>query len=348
MIAQLHFPNTLSPSSLDQFLADGWFRSCNYLHKFKLLSLDNELNSVVNIRLNLEGYSPKKSMRKIANKIESNFDIVIQPAIIDSDRELLYYQHTHRFKGYIFDSLDQILFDEEEKSLFDTHEIAIYDNGRLIAVSYFDIGEDSIASIIGLFDHEYDKYSLGTYTMVAEALYGLTYGLKYYYPGYILSADRSFDYKLRIGNMDYLDVDGQWKPLTTIDYKCFPDQLLSRKLNELKQMLDSHEIAFEEIHYPYFGLGYMSPLSFEFVNSPLFLKTNINGIYSQIITYNIDKNRYEVSLVSELPQDHIILTQVRKGNEEQIIYCYEESLIKSKEVVAVIEHMYDAKLIKAY
>ena len=35
-------------------------------------------------------------------------------------------------------------------TVFDTREVCVYDGDRLIAVSYFDLGEQSMASLLGL------------------------------------------------------------------------------------------------------------------------------------------------------------------------------------------------------
>ena len=163
------------------------------LYKMDLLCIDANVFSVVNIRLDLHNHSLKKSHRKIKRKVEQRFTIAIGPAKINPSRQALYDQHKTRFKGFIHETLDEYLHAGFHSTVFDTHEIAVYDEDRLIAVSFFDLGERSMASLLALYDAEFSDYSLGTYTLLKEIEYGTMTGKKWYYPGYVLdqpSADR--------------------------------------------------------------------------------------------------------------------------------------------------------------
>ena len=75
MLVQTHFPRKLSRSRYDQYLASGWFRGSVMLYKMNLLCIDDEVYSVVNIRLNIEEFKHKKRQRKLLRKAEERFEI---------------------------------------------------------------------------------------------------------------------------------------------------------------------------------------------------------------------------------------------------------------------------------
>ena len=68
-----------------------------------------------------------------------------------------------------------------------------------------------------MYDPEYDRYSLGFYTMLLEIEYCMELGLKFYYPGYVVPGYSRFDYKLRIGDVDYFDLySKEWLPFSAL------------------------------------------------------------------------------------------------------------------------------------
>ena len=172
MLVQTHFPRSLSRSRYDQYLASGWFRGSVMLYKMDLLCIDEQLFSVVNIRMNLHHHEPTARQRKTMRRVESRFTVTYGHAQPNANKEALYAQHKHKFKGFVHNTLTEYLNAGFQGTVFDTREVCVYDGDKLIAVSYFDLGEQSMASLLGLFDHAYNKFSLGTYTMLKEAEYG--------------------------------------------------------------------------------------------------------------------------------------------------------------------------------
>ena len=105
-------------------------------------------------------------------RVENRFTVTYGHAQPNANKEALYAQHKARFKGFIHNTLSEYLSAGFQGTVFDTREVCVYDGDRLIAVSYFDLGDQSMASLLGLYDEAYGKYSLGTYTLLKEAEYG--------------------------------------------------------------------------------------------------------------------------------------------------------------------------------
>jgi arginine-tRNA-protein transferase len=238
------------------------------LYKMDLLCVDNNLYSVVNVRLNLEKFKLSKGQRKILRRAESRFRICIGIANPTPEKEALYQAHKHRFKGFIHETIQEYLNAGFENSVFDTREITIYDGDRLIAVSYFDLGERAMASLLGLYDEQYSKWSLGKVTMLKEVEFGIDHLKKWFYPGYVLDQDSSFDYKLQLGTMEYYSPAKRWTniekfdPSTTLGYE------VRTSTQKLIQSLIDRDIPYKSWLYPYFSMGYVGPWNAYFMRSP--------------------------------------------------------------------------------
>ena len=87
MLVQTHFPRKLSRTRYDQYLASGWFRGSVMLYKMDLLCIDDEVFSVVNIRLNMEEFGLRKSQKKLLRKAEQKFDIQYGKVDLDKEKE---------------------------------------------------------------------------------------------------------------------------------------------------------------------------------------------------------------------------------------------------------------------
>ena len=269
MLVQTHFPRSLSRTRYDQYLASGWFRGSVMLYKMDLLCIDERLFSVVNIRMNLEHYAPTARQRKVMRRVESRFTVTYGHAQPNANKEALYAQHKARFKGFIHNTLSEYLSAGFQGTVFDTREVCVYDGDRLIAVSYFDLGDQSMASLLGLYDEAYGKYSLGTYTLLKEAEYGKRTGRKWFYPGYILDQQSDFDYKLKLGAMEHYTANKRWaklenfKPETTTSFK------IREATEALMTGLKSLGLYPKPWLYPYFSMGYMGPWSAFFLRLPV-------------------------------------------------------------------------------
>ena len=152
------FPRSLSRSRYDQYLASGWFRGSVMLYKMDFCALTSRLFSVVNIRMNLDHHMVLSRQRKIMRRVESRFTVTYGHAQPNANKEALYQQHKSRFKGFIHNTLTDYLSAGFAGTVFDTREVCVYDGDRLIAVSYFDLGEQSMASLLGLYDEAYAKH----------------------------------------------------------------------------------------------------------------------------------------------------------------------------------------------
>ena len=222
MFTEKHHLNFLSPKDLDNYLQRGWFRMVQTVFTCQFLFFENAIFSTIWIRRSLKALSFSKSQRKILKKNKAQFRFEFGPLELNREKEKLFHKYRKSFKGSTYLSLSSSLFEPFElaKVLFNSYECRVFDGDKLIALSIFDLGEKSVASIIGIYDPAYSKYSLGLFTMLLEMEFGRDTGFEHYYPGYIIPPNTRFNYKLRIGNSEFLDQESkQWLPIEQLGEK---------------------------------------------------------------------------------------------------------------------------------
>jgi arginine-tRNA-protein transferase len=257
---EYHFPDdTISARRLDKLLATGYFRTGNYLMRTRVLYFNDQILNTLHIRIQLSQHQFTKSLQKILRRNNSRFTYQIQPYNITIEKELLYKAHRKRFKGNASASLSGFMYDNHNKNIFNTFEINIYENDRLIGFSFFDVGITSMASIIGIFDQDYAKCSIGIYTMLLEMEYAKSMGLKYYYPGYVAYEPSQFNYKLRLSDtFEFYDwYSKRWISFDKRDKKVKVNDFFNEKMTVAKSWLEALKLPYKELFYPYFYMGSM-------------------------------------------------------------------------------------------
>lgn len=255
-------PNVSSPEEWDALLAEGWFRAGPLLVRCDLLCIDHRVRGIVNARLPLREHRHRRNHSRILRRARSRFRCAFGPARVDDERRRLYAAMKHRFFGMISTELDPIVLGYGETPI-EGRECAIYDGERLVAVSYFDLGRESVVSHIALYDPSYRQYGLGIYTMLEEIEYGITHGARYYYPGYVVPGLSAFDYKASLGVMQYLDAGGRWRRRERMPTRLRIVDRHDRRVRELCDALQNASIAHEERLNPGFALSCMAPAAEE-------------------------------------------------------------------------------------
>lgn len=343
MIVQLYTPKILPPSRLDSYMSSGWFRSSYMLYRSEVMCISGDVREIINIRLNLDKHNFSKSLQKILTKNAKKFKVKIEPLQVTDEQDALYQQQKGKFKGFIFDKLIHFfntLPEGRQEAIFETYQIGVYDGDKLIAVSFFDVGKKSLVSLLGLYDMAYSKYSLGIYTMLLEIQHGQETERKFYYPGYIISGDTTFNYKLRIGNFQYYDWRGWWKNLNEIPAEGETVTRYKQKMQDLEDALKQHEVSFKKILYPFFSFGY---LSFG-VKNPSFYSLNhqANEEVWLIVGYSVEDDGYILAYVRQYMDVNVPNMTCTEDFYDQEVYCmkmldYDNVLIETSNLSHVVQ-----------
>lgn len=342
MLIQFYHPDFLSPEELDSYLSEGWFRNSILLHNSRVICLDGDVHSILNIRLSLNDHEFPKRLRKVWRQNQQRFRTHIQPVKLNQRKEQLYQQHTKRFKGFLFENLDQFLYAYGGSSVFETYEVSVFDGEHLVAYSLFDIGANSIASLLGVFDKGYSKYSLGMYTMMIEIEFAKSQEKSFYYPGYILDNTPNFDYKLRVGDMEYLLPSGVWGSKEMLNKSVLPSRVIKQKMDECINWLSSKNISFSDLLNPYYTMGYIEPFRDELCKSTRLILIERDGKWASI-EYFFEEGYYQLSQVKPDLKNTLLVSMrtaddLTNSNEYvSVIYTYEK-LLSQAEFVEDLEH----------
>lgn len=331
---QSYHPVQYDPELLDNLLSEGWFRGGNVMYQSKMLYLDESVYSVVNIRSNLSNYSFPKRLRKLLRKNKERFSYSIQPLRITIDKERLYKEQSKKFRGFVHDNLDNYLHEGLPYNNFNTFELTVFDGDKLVAASFFDLGKTSIASLLGIYSEAYSKYSLGIFTMLLELEFAIAEGYKYYYPGYVFKGMSLFDYKLRMGQVEYFDWKGEWQKLEKIEQTEFPADQLSKAFTELEAQLNSACIPFEKYLYPFFSLGYMPHFEIDFLHSIQFIQLGEMDKYGKLMLVHYDCEYAYYSVFEVQDQNDLNLLNMSSFSEEiQNSNCYFQKLLSIEQIL---------------
>ena len=303
---ELEVPAVRSPAALDRYLEQGWFRTGFAMARAPLVCMEGDIFATLDVRVRLRGHAWTRSQRRSLRRGE-RFEVRVDKPRCDAERERLYDGNKPRFAGFVFETLAEVIEAEPFASMFDTRELSVYDDGKLIAVSYFDLGERSLASLLGLYDESYARFGLGIHTMLLEMELGKRRGYHYYYPGYALRRSPRLDYKLRLGGMQYRSGTGSWRALARRPAGCPLIDGIQRRTARLMAGLRAAGVAASRLVYPFFWLDGVDLLGKDFVAGPLVLDCGEVGGTRLLAEYAPIAQRYRLSRVrvSEVVREFI-------------------------------------------
>lgn len=296
MFAQKHYPERMSSEELDDYLSQGWYRMGQTIFTTHFLHFYQSFYSAIWIRLPLTGYQFSKSLRKNMRRNGKRFKTITRKGSITPAHEQLYRLYKADFSGMLAPSLKDALFDGEASNLFNTYEVSVYDGRHLIAFSYFDLGKKSAASITGVFHPDYKSHSLGLYTMLVEIAYCQSQQFQFYYPGYVVPGYPRFDYKLRIGPVEYYALRSlTWEPFSTLAKDTVPIREMNHQLVLMQQYLEQNGYVAVKQYYPLFEANLFGFWHAPYFDYPVFLLcSEREAEHFLIIVFNPVQSAYQL------------------------------------------------------
>ena len=297
MFANKHYPEILYPDELDAYLAKGWYRMGQTIFTTHFLFFDNNVYSAIWVRLPLADYRFRKRLRKIIQRNQENFEVKIRQGFISREKEALFQKYREAFNGRLAPNLKDYLLDGEDYNIYNTFEVAVYDDDRLVAFSFFDMGSESAASIIGVYDPDYSKQSLGFFTMLMEIAHCLEKGMDFYYPGYVVPGYQRFDYKLRIGEVAYFEPgSSSWLPYADLSPEKIPVNYARNRLRSLQYQLEEQGIHSKLLIYPFFEANLFNFWQAQYFDFPFLLKIELaaESYFRLIVSYDVKNDGYHL------------------------------------------------------
>lgn len=343
MITEREYPNIIPPHILDDYLARGWYRMGQSIFTCHFLWFSDQLYSAIWLRLDLTTFSFNKRQRKLINRNEKVFRYEYGPLKLTTKKNRLYQRYRISFKGRIAITLRDSLQDGTDFNIYNTHEVRVYDGDKLIAFSFFDLGENSISSISGVYDPDYQSHSLGFYTMLLEMKYGLKKGYKYYYPGYIVPGYPRFDYKQKIGLIEYYNpINGEWKNYDKVNPPSTPLSTIHQRIDAIQAFFQTQEIAQQKCIYPLFEANLFGFWKAAYLEQPVFLwcypeKINTNYL---IVIYNLKSHNYQLLQCTQFDDLPFYINDINTKEEEHLnkfteLLIIEKVLAKSDDMTVI-------------
>jgi len=197
----------ISPETLDRILSEGWRLLGYRFLRHNLTTWQKQLCNTIPLRVRLADFDLSKSQRKILRQNE-DLRVVSGPAQFDEAREGLFSQHEARFAEKQSTTLASFLHrDAPHAYPTEGRELAVYLGDELIACSFFHWGKEAVSGTYCVFSPEFNKRSLGTFTMLLEILLAKERGMAFYYHGYVHNIPSQFDYKLNLSGLEAMS----WK-----------------------------------------------------------------------------------------------------------------------------------------
>lgn len=286
MLVEAIYPTRFDAAQYDHLLANGFFRGASMMYKTQLLCIGNKVSSVINIRLPLENHEFSKSQRRLKSKVEKRFRIKVHPYYTNKEHDRLYHTFKQKFRGFLYPDIESFLSlgSPFAFTIFNTHIIEIFDGDKLIGFSLFDFGAKACAGLLAVYDLDYAKYSLGKYTLLKEIEIAKYEGYNFYYPGYILNNDKTFDYKVCVGNVEKLNWNIGWQHTENLRQGDYLSDEIEAKTNTALAFTKANGFEGKLFYYPNFSLGYLMniPRVFTF---PVYIQLFNSGISGDIYLY---------------------------------------------------------------
>lgn len=292
----------LSRAELDGWLHRGYRSTgqCLYYSDF-LRAEDDTLHGVIQTRLPLAGHEFKRKQRRLLRQNGDIFTVKVGPVrTLTPD----FYAVNERYKTLHPDKTITTLWayvdDGFGSQVLPTHAVEVFHQGVLVAFSFFDPGLRHVYSKTGVYDPRFAHYSLGNYTLLLEIEWAKAQGLEYYHPGYYAPTWPVFNYKLRLGPMEFKDCrDGAWKPMPGNDphYPPDPVAVVRAAMAEAAKAAERRCLAVNVFEYPGFTARYFHEGDGgNLLDTPLFIRpVGVPDRWpDRLLSYNFHAGRYEV------------------------------------------------------
>lgn len=199
----------IPPALMDALWGQGWRHFGAYFFRYSKAGQ----NDVLPLRLQLGRFQFSTSQRRVLKR-NQDLEVAFQPAFINAEIENLFERHKVRFSRNIPDSLFTFIDEEPAKVPCDCLSLTLHHEGQLIGMSYLDIGQTASSSVYQFFDPAHSKRSLGVLMILLSIENSLKLGQRLYYPGYAYRQPSEYDYKKRLGRLEYFDWQGNWLHLS--------------------------------------------------------------------------------------------------------------------------------------
>jgi arginyl-tRNA--protein-N-Asp/Glu arginylyltransferase len=164
----------------------GYRRNGNFIYR----PVCEGCNACQVLRMPVADFKKTKEQRRVWNRGSQLFTVSLVRPVYTDEKASLYLRYLKEIHGNERETLEtshyssflvQSCLDEQ------TYEIHVRHEGRLVGVGLIDLLDDALSSVYFFYDPDYQRYSLGTFSIMAEFSIAERLGMAYYYPGYYIA-----------------------------------------------------------------------------------------------------------------------------------------------------------------
>jgi len=160
-----------------------------------------ECTSCESFKIDVKNYEFTKSQRRILRKNEDTKIVIQRPQVSAEHLALFgkYHEYMQDKRGWKY---EKTTFRHYYASFVHGYgdfgyEVLYYIKDRLVGVDLIDVLPNGISSIYFYYDPSFEKYSLGTYSMLEQIKLAKENDLSWIYMGYYVKSCQSLEYKRR-------------------------------------------------------------------------------------------------------------------------------------------------------
>jgi leucyl-tRNA---protein transferase len=163
------------------------------------------------IRIDVDAFVPDKTQRRVFRRGEAQLQSEIGRPTVTPQKVALYNRHKVERGLLVGDGLvdagsyEQFLVE----TCVDTIEVTYRYDGALIGVAVADRAADALSAVYCFYDPDYERFSLGTYSILKQIALCRVWKLRYLYLGLYVAGCRAMNYKSRYLPHERL-IDGAW------------------------------------------------------------------------------------------------------------------------------------------
>lgn len=196
--------------AMDALWAAGWRHFGHEFFRYNFGIHAGRVMRVLPLRIDLARFTFSKSQRRNLRR-NSELELTIGPLCVTEESTNLFERHRLRFTEGRPERLEDFVPATASASPCETFQLSVRDDERLIAESYFDLGERCASSVFAMFDPAITAAGLGIFTLLKEIEHSLDLGLEHFYLGYAYEGESFYDYKKRFRATEYFDWKGNWR-----------------------------------------------------------------------------------------------------------------------------------------
>lgn len=202
------------PGLMDRLWAAGWRHFGSHFFRYnQMVTEDGQIQTIQPLRIPVADFAPGKSQRRTVGR-NRDAVITIGPAVVDEEREELFFKHRERFTTNIPESIRNFIPAAAPHCQPCTClNVEVRLGAKLVAVSYLDVDIESVSSVYAIFDPAEQHRGLGTLTLLEEIRWARSHGKRWLYPGYATEEPSAYDYKKTFRPVEYFDWRKNWRLL---------------------------------------------------------------------------------------------------------------------------------------